>query len=367
MRITGNIPIKVTYFPKMTTFVGFEWDDDEDAKLNHKMPVRAAYCSDSANKKTLETGSNWRSHEGGEYVEGKGWTAHAPATDIIERDNSPIDNIRVISLEVRSEGGRAYKVVTPDGFYFDLREDVLLDTMLNNKIEQGVLGGSYVWAKVGSQMKLVRVGSELHEALIEADARHRNAPLSKTSFVIGQCYRNKKGDNRMFLGEFATLEVQVEEEKDQYNRNIYDHSIGDYRYVHQGVKQHKKVQVWLEVPDYYVKPHDGPAVTDFDSLLKAFISEGSRYGRKEPDSEMLSYHLAFVKEAKVTDADPFKIELPSDYITKIQDFIRKYWRMERRSNKETGKPSLYDRGYYSKTFHLVPVGTTPVLLPEFEK
>jgi hypothetical protein len=64
-----------------------------------------------------------------------------------EVENTP-KKIRVFTLEHRAEGGRAYKVVTEDGYYFDMREGVLLDTLVHCGCEaDGTLGGEFVSAR----------------------------------------------------------------------------------------------------------------------------------------------------------------------------------------------------------------------------
>jgi hypothetical protein len=84
--------------------------------------------------------------------------------------NNPITNIRVAGLETRGNGGRAYKVVIDDLYYFDLREDVLLEAMIECGINKGgILNGEYIWVKIRSHMKLIRVGSPLHKEMIKAN------------------------------------------------------------------------------------------------------------------------------------------------------------------------------------------------------
>ena len=104
-------------------------------------------------------------------------------------ENKPISGLRVLSLEHRGQGGRAYKVVTPDGFYFDLREDILLDTMKTEGVAPGgILRGQYIWARVGAEMKLVRKGSELFRALLEASERSILSAIPLKQLKVGTVY-----------------------------------------------------------------------------------------------------------------------------------------------------------------------------------
>jgi hypothetical protein len=118
--------------------------------------------------------------------------------------------VRVVGLERRLEGGRAYKAVLPFGdFYVDLREDVLLDTLLTVGVEPGgVLNGEYVFGKVRSQMKLVRVGSDLHEVLYESMRRAEMKPIGKDDITYGGVYETKSGTKYLCCGMVSTVEYK---------------------------------------------------------------------------------------------------------------------------------------------------------------
>jgi hypothetical protein len=121
-------------------------------------------------------------------------------------DNSPIKSIIVCNLEERGNGGRAYKVIVDNKFYVDMREDVILDTMINCGIEKGaILKGEYVWAKYGSNMKLVRVGSSLHAHFANGIDTSTVKELASSEIVVGGIYEMKSGVKRMYLGAFYKI------------------------------------------------------------------------------------------------------------------------------------------------------------------
>lgn len=121
---TGNIPENLTFFIRSETSIYWSWKDVENSQKETK--VLPCYISDSTNKKTLETGKNWANnriwnHEKKEY--------DYPNPQVMLIENNPF-RIRIVDLDIRLEGGRAYKVCANIGefknLYFDLREDVLL-------------------------------------------------------------------------------------------------------------------------------------------------------------------------------------------------------------------------------------------------
>lgn len=203
---SGHIPVDIVYIFGAPVRVTRRWDeaDQPEDELTYT-EVTPAFVSDADNQKTINTGMNWASSMCSKWNPTTRQVEVTGTVQKIKKENQPISGIKVIGLEHRGEGGRAYKVVTPDGFYFDLREDVLLDTMLTRGIQPGgVLSGEYQWARVGTEMKLVRVGSQLYTALLEAGERSILASIPKAKFEVGRIYESKQGERGVFLGYITT-------------------------------------------------------------------------------------------------------------------------------------------------------------------
>lgn len=223
--ISGNIPEKITILTRRPEKVG-----DVD--------VIPAFISDAKNEKTLETGRTWAKRY--QYV--------VPKDDIrgpeyVGRENKGVGGYRIIDLEVRSEGGRAYKVVSPEGFYVDLREDVLLDTIQEVGISAGgILNGTYLFATVGSQMKLIREGSALHNDLIRATTRRNSKKISSKDLQIGGVYATVGGEMFVFGGFVDTIETKATWKRDNYYINS--------EYMFDPPKPMKKMQLWIEAINF---------------------------------------------------------------------------------------------------------------------
>lgn len=159
-----------------------------------------AFVCPADRPKSIETGKRWA--EG--YYTWPKTDKTRDTVEIVEMENKPFTGIRIFNLEVRNEGGRAYKVATEDGYWFDLREDVLLDVIRNTGIKKGgVLNGEFIWATVGSQNKIIRVGSSLHKECLE-DQKTRNSPIKQSEYEVGRSYSNNNG-NFIYLGRVAGL------------------------------------------------------------------------------------------------------------------------------------------------------------------
>lgn len=245
----GNIPERIVYIDRAPSEYTREFEDG--TKIGEPIIASSSFPSDASNAKTIKTGISWASTEsyyGGSkkvevseeeaakstdrygifYDDGKWWKweherltkakRHIPKQE--EVPNEPFTGARILSLEHRSQGGRAYKVYV-QGRVFDLREDVLLDIMLNSKIDNGLIACSLIWGKFGSQMKLIRVGSELHKQL--EDSMQLSSEMKVPSeLVYGGVYANKK-DTFIYLGQHKYVSY-IAKEDEKHNRYSYSNT-----------------------------------------------------------------------------------------------------------------------------------------------
>lgn len=197
--MVGNIPQKLKLFVCNPRKIELNYDDLEIA-MGTPIMVNETFVSDADNAKTCETGKNWA--EDNSFYDPNTRKSTKLGYVVEEMDNKPNNNIRITSLEHRGNGGRAYKVIVNDKYYVDLREDILLDSILNVGIDVGgKLKGEYIWAKVGSAMKLIRVNSPLHEELIKST--EMNVMTKIKNLEIGRVYESKT-QKLLYLGKFKT-------------------------------------------------------------------------------------------------------------------------------------------------------------------
>lgn len=210
----GQIPKDIIFIYRNAIDVVRKWEDTvtEESKEN----VKEAFITDATNQKTIASGLKWATQSSYNYATQK---TVAGVAHQLQKPNDPISGVRVFTLEIRGQGGRAYKCITPDGFYVDMREDVLLDTIIKCGIKKnGVLNGKFVFARHGSQMKLVRVGSALHDALTDATERRDMPVIPDKELKPGGLYQNKRGDRAIFLGygdyeQFSNIPIYKNEQR----------------------------------------------------------------------------------------------------------------------------------------------------------
>lgn len=216
MRIkSGNIPKELTYIVGPSRKIVISWEDVEleEGETDKVEEVFPTFVSDSSNAKTIATGRSWASQTQStwdpatsRYIAAAG---HTPTE--ITRSNDPITKLRIFGLDVRGNGGRAWKCADEEGHYFDLREDVLLDLMRTVGVsEGGYLNGEYIWAKIHAEMRLVRVGSGLHSALEVCTERREMKPISKKDLKPWHLYQKKDGSVFLHVGKACGFEPKTD-------------------------------------------------------------------------------------------------------------------------------------------------------------
>lgn len=141
--------------------------------------------------KSWARGDDWRGNQ--KYGE----------PDLFEIDNKVMRTLYLVHVEHRNEGGLAYKVVTPQGWLVDLRENEFLEAIFQGRMSpEGYIQGEYVWSVANGNMRIVRVGSDLYRERLEAGERMGLTKIQAKDLVVGHGYkgRDKKDTPTVFLG-----------------------------------------------------------------------------------------------------------------------------------------------------------------------
>lgn len=243
---SASIPDSVNYYVRPERQVVVEkWEgatEDTEGSNHTFLKVKPVFISDSSNKKTNETGQTWANQRQWDY---KTQTWIEPLeSNVVTRKNEPFSGVKITGLEHRGNGGRAYKAVDENGYWFDVREDVILDTMFECGIDKdAVLNGEFIWCRIASQMKLVRVGSELHRAAIEANERRQNKVIPKSQLKFGHLYQTKAGNKFLYLGEVKRCAVEW---KHKYTTDTYNHIHRSASTLY-GIAPHRKLPKKLNI------------------------------------------------------------------------------------------------------------------------
>lgn len=167
-----------------------------------------------------EYGMSWEDRHAGKKA----------VTTLVTRANHPFQ-VSIVDLDVRSEGGRAYKVVDDENRLFDLREDQLLEALRHVGIQPGgKIPGNFVWGLLGSQLRMIFVGGDFHDKMTDQlnemhafqKAKADGKIPTEASLEAGHIYRKRDQSLHLFMGRikhpelpkklFAFLELPVKPE-----------------------------------------------------------------------------------------------------------------------------------------------------------
>jgi len=168
-------PAKLSYHSTPRNYEG------EVTLVDDPVEVVPAFAVDSAHEKDKRKAEEWAADE---IKRVRRWTeidrkldddekakilAELPTEPRVDNQrNIPLRGYRVLGIEERGNGGRAYKVASPDNYLFDLREDVVFSIMMKHGIERdGYLPAELIWVKMGNHMRLTCLGSTLHQEIAE--------------------------------------------------------------------------------------------------------------------------------------------------------------------------------------------------------
>ncbi len=183
------VPAKLKVFhPKKVVSYTVEDADEQPQQID----VFPGFATDAVEGNSHETARNWAA--------GYQWQQNEYGET--EFDNEPVESIRVVGLEHRRNGGRAWKIVDR-GFLFDLREQALLDLVMNGAgvFSQGIVSGPFIWIS-NSGMRLVRVGSTQH--LEATKGKPKDPTLSLLS--QGDVFKQKPGKFLVLITEQSRKE-----------------------------------------------------------------------------------------------------------------------------------------------------------------
>ena len=151
---------------------------------------------EKGNEKTLKRAIEWASC--------KHWGRRIPHKEF-EFPNENFQDLHLTDLEIRGEGGRAYKVVLEidkNKFRFDLREDILMDVIKYQGIGKGgILKGPFKFVTVGSQTKLMYTDGNVYKEAVERDKERTGKRIMNEDLVIGGVYQTLNGSTAVYLGQ----------------------------------------------------------------------------------------------------------------------------------------------------------------------
>jgi hypothetical protein len=138
------------------------------------------------------------------------------------------NDLILVDLDVRSQGGRAYKViVSSEGNHFmvDMREESLMHVMKTGTISKGVIKGHFSFIQNGSQIRIVSTdSSEFRKFNENGIANKSRVKISEKKLVPNTIYKlgKSKGAYTLYLGKSYVSDVinQYSTDHSKYSTNV---------------------------------------------------------------------------------------------------------------------------------------------------
>jgi hypothetical protein len=117
-------------------------------------------------------------------------------------DNTAINNVKLDCNNphsIRCSVGGTYNV--------PFTKLSLLEAMKKSCTRRGgKIIGDFIWIKIDSELKLIRIGSDVHSAAISAISRRNNKKISNKELVPGSIYESSSGRKYLFV-DFVDVKI----------------------------------------------------------------------------------------------------------------------------------------------------------------
>lgn len=191
MTFKGNIPKDVKIIIGKTKKIDFSWghidkEYNKDFSLNGG-PFEGKSCV------VVLPDSKYANHK-----------------DITVIENKPMSGIRLVGRSCYGIAPNQFLVLLPNGLLVEMETDSFMEVILNEGIKPGgILPGEWIWARVPGTMKLVRLGTGFHQALIDYEKREKVPLYSVKEMNVGRAYKSAEGNVAVFLGFINTLTMHI--------------------------------------------------------------------------------------------------------------------------------------------------------------
>ena len=232
---TTPIPEEITYFqlPPEETVVSTEGYNYVYEKAE-KVTVRRSYVGDTRNSGTKQTGQNF--------------IGATEGSTVATKPNEPIQYVQLINSSGGYRRNHAWHVLIDETYFVEMTDGTLMEAVQHGRAQDGKLYGPFIWARVSSGLRLIRVGSKIYKDLIAQTERIKSKAIRRTELVVGNIYQAENGSFGIFLGDVDYEEFEntaPQPTYDYYTRASQPKPAGRYK-----IKEFKRRQLWLSCNDY---------------------------------------------------------------------------------------------------------------------
>jgi len=164
-------------------------------RIEENNKYKEAFVVPEDNMKVLDTVIKWASSS---YYNSTTNKTENYKFGQITIENKPC-NVKIIDIDYRGNGGRAWKVIFNDKFKVDLRENVLLELITNKNINNGETENKLIWVRIGGNSKLIVYDSIKYKEILKTNLEKNKLKYLNNIDEL-QYYENRFGKEFLYLG-----------------------------------------------------------------------------------------------------------------------------------------------------------------------
>lgn len=246
--------------------------------------------------------------------------------------NLPIKNIQICSVNYN----QTYKIIA-NGLYLNAPADLITDGMLRSGLKKGgILEGEFIFAKVGQYLRLIKINSDLHKAIIELQERSKLKKIKSKELEVGSTYIDKRGNHFLYLGFVDTQALHYHYRK--------EYLTFDSHYVH-------KLYLSIAIPENNEK--------NISSLLKSIVQNEEKF---LSICQLRASHSFILKVGQLKKFNNLIDKIRDAARQEIKNCIVEYAQTKDKNTYNAHNLS-YDISYLSKFANMSKSGANNILTP----
>ena len=135
---------------------------------------------------------------------------NAKRPSVVVLPNEPMEGLRFVGISYSKMASDSLRVRLPNEFVVDISTAGFMAAILNEGIQPGgVIPGKWIWARVPGSMMLVRIGSGIHQAILDYINREVKPKYEVREMNVGRVYSDPEENFAIFLGFINSYTMHV--------------------------------------------------------------------------------------------------------------------------------------------------------------
>lgn len=248
----------------------------------------------------------------------------APKNLKIKKGQEFIENEEMKVKFASAEGFLSYNsvkeplnVLLPQGYIVGIQPDVFFEAIMKDGFNHQTkeLNSTFIFGAINGSVKLIRVGSDLHKAILEKEKFDSLPKIDIKTMSVGEVFETKTGKEALFLGFVSTKWL---------NPEIFDDGHVDIKYSNT-----KMGTLWLDIDYTYWDSSQKKRIENISAALQSgnfddnlmFKTKGG-HGYVNKSKMYVNVSTDIVRRARMVYNSKLKNSLNrDDMLKKFEDYL----------------------------------------------